>query len=141
MPPKAHGAKDRIGGRGALIVRGQARPVGGADRRRRAPSGARDQEQPPQRRAQGQQPPEQGQLHRISRLPPGLGARDLGQQVLKLVLQVLDNLRWVGSHRTSPVATRWVRLPMIARGAMAVNSLYLPKASSSSVPQIVVTLI
>ena len=123
MPRKAHFAKDRIVGRRALIVIGQARPVGGGDRLGRAPGRPCDKEQPQQRRAQGQQPPEQGQLHGIGRLRPRVGARDVGQQVLKLVLHLLYNRLWVGSHRSSPLANWWVRLPMIAQGAMAFNSL------------------
>ena len=126
MPPKAHFAKDRIVGRRALIMIGQARPVGGGDRLGRAHGGPRDKEQPQQHRAQGQQSPEQGQLHGIGRLRPRVGARDVGQQVLKLVLQLLYNRLWVGSHRSSPLANWWVRLPMIAQGAMAFNSRRSP---------------
>ena len=140
MPLKAHFAKNRIVGCPALIVIGQARPIRGGDRLRRAHSGTCDKEQPQQRRAQGQQPPEQGQLHGIGRLRPGFRARDVGQQVLKLVVQLLYNRLWVGSHRGSPLANRLVRLPMIAQGAMAFNSLRSPNVYPYYVPQILVTL-
>jgi hypothetical protein len=48
---------------------------------------------------------------------------------------------WVGSHRSSPVANRLVRLPMIAQGAMVFNSLRAPHAFPYRVPLILVTLI
>jgi hypothetical protein len=54
MPPKADFAKHRVVGRGALIVIGQTRSVGGGDWLRRPHGGTRHKEQPQQHRAQGQ---------------------------------------------------------------------------------------
>ena len=140
MPLEAHFAKNLRVRRRALIVIGQARPVGSGDRLSRAHSGARDKEQLQQSPAQDQPPPEQGQLHRLGRLRPRIGARDVDHQVVKLTLQLLYNRLWVGSHRSSPLATWWMRLPMIAQGVMAFNSLRLPNGDPYGVVQIVVTL-
>ena len=140
MPPKAHLAKHRIVRGRALLVVGQARPIGASDRLGRTDGCPRDEEQPQQHRTEGQQSPEQGQLHGIRRLCLRAGARDVGQQVLKLVLQLLYNRLWVGSHHRSPLANWWVRLPMIAQGAMAFNSRRSPHAYPYSVPQILVAL-
>jgi len=74
MAPNTHFPKDRIVSGRALIMIGQRRAVGAGHRPRRAHSRAHHKEQVQQRRAQGQQPPEQGQFHGISGLQPGLGA-------------------------------------------------------------------
>jgi hypothetical protein len=122
-------------------VIGQARSVRGSDRLRRAHSGACDQAPSSPRCAHGQPPPAQGQLHAIGRLRPGFRATDVGQQVVKLVVQLRYNRRWVGSHRRAPVTNRWMRRPIIVHGAMAFNSRRSPKASPYRVPQILVTLL
>jgi hypothetical protein len=92
MAPQAHRPTDRIVGGRALVMRGQRRAVGAGHRPRRAPRRARDNKPAQQRRTPRQQPPEQGQLHGIGGLHPGLGARYLGDQGWEIVLQVLYKL-------------------------------------------------
>jgi hypothetical protein len=111
MAPQAHRPTDRIVGGRALVMRGQRRAVGAGHRPRRAPRRARDNKPAQQRRTPRQPPPEQGQLHGIGGLHPGLGARYLGDQGWEIVRQVLYKLVCIASHGESPVVSRWVALP------------------------------
>jgi hypothetical protein len=111
MPSKAHVAKDGVGGRRALIMMEEGCAIWRHNGFRRPYRRAGDKEQPQQRGAQGQQPPEQGQLHGLGGLCPRIRARDVGHQVVKIVLHLLYNWLRVGSHGESPEVHRQVALP------------------------------
>ena len=79
-------------------MRGQPPAVRGGEGLRWADGRACDKAQPQQRRAEGQQAPKQGQFHLVGGVYVGLGAGDIGQQILAIVLYLVYSLLCVGSH-------------------------------------------
>jgi len=120
VPREAHFAKHGIIGDEPAIMIAQRGPVRRVDRTRGALRRPRLEEHAQQRRSQRHEAPEEREFHRVGRGRACLRAGDVGDQGLKILLNLLYTQVYVGRHRASPLLW-WVMLHGMAYRAMAFN--------------------